>query len=137
MGNREIPCDIDNFAEALESLIGDIPPAVNERVGEAVAHSTREGAKMLREQYASGGRHPWSDEYRKGFTSHVDGKGAVTTGEIGNKNKPGLVHLLEKGHATLTGRRTNAYPHMAPAFEEMKEKFVKEVEDAVGRALEG
>ena len=71
-----------------------------------------------------------------GFASHVE-RGVETVGEVGNKNKPGLVHLLEKGHLTLTGRKTTAYPHMAPAFDAMSEEFVEEYKKAIGAALEG
>lgn len=129
-------CDADAFAASLESLIGDIPDAVAEAAGKAVGQSVRKGAKQLRGKYTDGiGRHPWSAEYRGGFSSHVDKGGRVTTGEIGNKAKPGLVHLLEKGHATLTGRRTGKFGHMDPAFQEIQEDFVERVGKAVGEAL--
>ena len=134
---RELSVDIDAFAAGLEQLVGDIPGACAEKGGDAVAKSVRKTAKELRAGiYGSSGKHEWSEEYMSGFSSHVD-RGMETVGEVGNKNKPGLVHLLEKGHATLTGRRTNAYPHMAPAFNAMSEEFIEEYKKAIGEALEG
>ena len=134
---KNLTVDIDAFAIGLEQLVGDIPLVCAEKGGDAVAKATRKTAKELRSgAFGSGGRHDWSKEYMSGFTSHVD-RGYETVGEVGNKNKPGLVHLLEKGHATLTGRRTKAYPHMAPAFEVMSAEFVEEYKKAIGRALEG
>lgn len=134
---RELTRNIDAFAAGLEELIGDIPAACAEKGGEAVEKSVRKTAKELRSgTYGSSGKHEWSKEYMSGFSSHVE-HGMETVGEVGNKNKPGLVHLLEKGHLTLTGRRTTAYPHMAPAFDAMANEFVEEYKKAIGAALEG
>lgn len=131
---KNVTVDWLNFTAGVEQVVGDIPVACQEEVGKAVAKSTRKGVKAVKSHAGKGGKHPWSGEYVGGFSSKVT-RGAVTTGEIGNRAKPGLVHLLEKGHATLTGRRTNAYPHMAPAFDEISEEFYEEVADAVGRAI--
>ena len=130
-------CTMDNFAASITSLIGNVFDECDSRVSKAVEQSARKGAKELRETYALIGEHEWSDEYREGFRAYIDKTGGETIGEVGNKNKPGLVHLLEKGHATLTGRRTRSYPHMEPAFEEMSEDFVKRVDKSIGEALEG
>lgn len=135
MGAKSITRDADKFAKGIEELIGPIAEACQAQANDAVAKSTRRGAKQLRGVYTQGiGRKPWSEKYRKGFTSRVN-KGVVTEGVVGNKAKPGLVHLLEKGHATLTGRRTKAYPHMEPAFEDMKDDFVKRMQKGIGKAL--
>ena len=131
---KNVTVDWLNFAVGIEEVVGDIPAACSEQVSKAVERSTRRGVKAVKAHASGGGKHAWSGEYVNGFSSKVT-KGVVSSGEIGNKAKPGLVHLLEKGHATLTGRRTAAYPHMAPAFDEIKEEFYKEVADAVGRAL--
>lgn len=134
---RSTYCEPDSFAAAFEDLIGDIHPSCVDKGGEAVAQSTRETAKKLRGgEFGSGGKTEWSDRYMSGFQSHVE-KGIETVGEVGNKNKPGLVHLLEKGHLTLTGRKTRAYPHMAPAFDAMSEEFVERYKHAIAAALEG
>lgn len=136
MASRNIYCDADAFAASMELLIGDIPAACGEACTKAVRQSVSYGAKNLRNGvYGSGGVHKWSAEYMGGFASKVDKTGMVSSGEVGNKAKPGLVHLLEKGHVTLAGRRTRAFPHMAPAFDDMSEDFVKRAEKYISEAL--
>lgn len=120
----------------LESILGDVALATDENVGKAVEQSTRRGVKVVKEKAKATGVHEWSDRYVGGFSSHIDRVSFMTTGEIGNRKEPGLVHLLEKGHATLTGRRTRAFPHLEPAFDEIEEDLVKRVYKAVGDALE-
>lgn len=134
---KNVTCDFINLSRGVEELIGDIPKGLSIQVSKAVEKSAKYGAKQLRNKYATGGKHDWSDEYRRGFTCKIDRSGSISEGVVGNKAKPGLVHLLEKGHLTLTGRRTQAYPHMDPAFDDMQEKFIEEAEKAIDRALEG
>ena len=131
---KHLTCTPDAFAATLQELVADIPGAVIDQTGDVVAKCARKGAKRAKAHAAKGGRHAWSGEYVNGFSSHVK-RGPETTGEVGNKTKPGLVHLLEKGHATLTGRKTGAFPHMAPAFDDIKEEFARQVSEAVGRAI--
>lgn len=133
MKNREV--DVDEFASALSDIIGEVRTDCVDASNKAVTQSIRKGAKTVRANAEKGGLHEWSEKYVKGFRSHVNKSGVLSEGEIGNKGKPGLVHLLEKGHATLTGRRTKAYPHMAPAFEEIKDDYVKRMEKLIGEAL--
>lgn len=136
MSRRDITCDIDAFASGIEALIGDVPEACGNALEKTVRNTARETASKLRGEFTSGiGRHPWSGEYRGGFASHVDRSGVATIGEIGNKNKPGLVHLLEKGHVTPAGRRTGAFRHMEPAFVDMQESFVEDAKRNIIGAL--
>ena len=126
MAIRETTCDIEMFAKSLEELLGTVPDECANGCERAVRKAVVDGAKELRGEKTAGiGRHPWSDEYRHGFKSHVERAGLATEGEVGNASKPGLVHLLEKGHATLHGRRTGTFRHMAPTFEEMKDEVVE------------
>ena len=134
MGSRNLICDLDGFASCVEELISDIPESCREASNKAVAQSIRRGVKTVKSKASSGGVHEWSAKYVDGFSSHVE-QGVVAVGEIGNKNKPGLVHLLEKGHATLTGRRTRAFPHMAPAFDEIRDDYIRTMDRLVGEAL--
>lgn len=136
MSQHDITRDLDSFAVGITELLGDVPEACGNGLEKAVVKSARDTASKLRGELTGGiGIHEWSGEYRGGFTSHVDRSGLSTTGEIGNKNKPGLVHLLEKGHATPAGRRTRAFPHMDPAFVGMQEEFVESAKRYVIEAL--
>ena len=128
-------CDIDAFAATLSDLLLDTGDDVTDAANKALAQSARRGAKFAKDHASKGGVHDWSGAYVSGFSSHVNKTGLVAEAEVGNKSKPGLVHLLEKGHNTLTGRRTRAFPHMAPAFEEMQEDFVQRMDQYVGEAL--
>ena len=135
MAGHSATCGLEAFAATVEQLLGDIPPAVRRNMGKCVTKSARYGARVLREKYAKKGLHEWSDRYSGGFRSHVSNKADLAEGEVGNRNEPGLVHLLEKGHLTPAGRRTNAYPHMVPAFKDMAEKFVEDAQKAFGEAI--
>ena len=128
-------CAVDDFAAEMASIMNEVKKDCAEASNRAVAQSVRKGAKTVKEKAKATGKHPWSPEYVGGFSSHVDRRGDLYSGEIGNKAKPGLVHLLEKGHATLTGRRTQAYPHMAPAFEEIKDDYIERMDKYIGGAL--
>lgn len=133
---HDITCDLDRFGAALESLLADIPEACGDALEKSVRHSVRKTASQLRGELTAGiGIHDWSDEYRSGFSSRVEGDKVSTVGTVGNKNKPGLVHLLEKGHATLTGRRTRAFPHMEPAFQEMETDFIEDAQKRIAEAV--
>lgn len=127
--------DVEMFASAIEDMFEEIDNSVMQAAEKAVDQSARKTAKCLRNSKLSG-RKPWSAEYIGGFASHST-KGAQPVGEVGNKAKPGLVHLLEKGHATLTGRRTQAYPHMKPALAEMEIDFEQRMASLIGAALKG
>ena len=136
MPSREMSCDLESFAVTLEALLGDIPDACGEGARKAVTQSIRKTASQLRSgAFGSSGRHAWSGEYMGGFASAVLKGGLTPEGEVGNRTKPGLVHLLEKGHATLNGRRTAAFPHMAPAFADMQAKFVELAAKYIGEAI--
>lgn len=131
----DIDADIDEFAISVERLVASSLEGAKENTRKVVAREARKGAKLVKGYASQGGVHEWSPEYVGGFHSHVETRGGLTTGEIGNSDKPGLVHLLEKGHATLNGRKTRAFPHMGPAFEDISADFPDEVAQAVGEGL--
>lgn len=131
-------CDWLNLSAGLDQLLGDIAPEVGAEMERAVPRVARKGAKAVREEAAS----HWSGEvgsrYSAGFSSRTTKNGPETSAEIGNRDVPGLVHLLEKGHNTLTGRRVAGTPHLAPVFERVVvPELEREVAAGVDRALEG
>ena len=99
----------DQFAAALAEILGDIAEGADEAVFKLVHDSVREGRDEWRRN-ASG--YGW--KYGRHVTYRtLRGKGGVE-GHIFSR-KPGLPHLLEKGHAKIGGGSTRAFPHVKPA----------------------
>lgn len=134
---KHISCDSDHFAIGMEELLSDIEPAVAENLSEELPRLGRKGAKELRQEAGERWTGKTGRAYSKGFSSKKVQSGMVTTVEIGNSAMPGLVHLLEKGHETLTSRRVEGIPHVAPVFDRLEPQVVDAVSKAVGEALEG
>lgn len=67
-------------------------------------------------------------QYRKG-----GGKGRGCRFIIYNGSKPGLTHLLEKGHAVRGGGRAPAHPHIAP----VEQKVCEQLPDDIKTKLSG
>lgn len=54
--------------------------------------------------------------YKDGWASKVESENAVSIGiRVYNRKKPGLTHLLEKGHAKRGGGRVEGKPHISEA----------------------
>lgn len=121
-------CTAEDFGRIMSTLISDYENDVNSAQKRTVQKVTRWGAKELR----NGASVPVkTGEYKAGFTSTVDIKRTGAFGTVYNKAKPGLVHLLEKGHAKVGGGRVKAYPHVAPVAEQMFAKLENELESEV------
>lgn len=134
----EVACDWLNFATGIEQLVGDIAPDVEHEMQKAIPKVARKGAKAVREEASARWNGTTGARYSAGFSSRQLKGGDGVAAEIGNKAVPGLVHLLEKGHATLTSRRVAGVPHLAPVFESVVvPELEREVAAGVDRALEG
>lgn len=121
----------DKFAVSLENILSGVDTNISECIVKPVSSAVRYGAKIAR----------WAapmdtGEYASGFASKTDRTGKKhCIGTIYNKKKPGLVHLLEKGHATIGGGRTKAYPHLIYAADEAFALLDKELDKAIERGL--
>lgn len=72
--------------------------------------------------------------YKDGWSSKVEREDAVSINiKVYNKKKPGLTHLLEKGHAKRGGGRVNGIPHIAPAEKQAAEEFEKRLKARLSR----
>lgn len=133
---KNITCDSEHFAIGMEELFADIEPNIAKELSTSIPKVARKGAKRLREEAKGRWKGVTGQRYAAGFSSKTIKTGTVTTAEIGNKNMPGLVHLLEKGHETLTSRRVAGIPHVAPVYQEIEPEVIEAVTKAVGDALE-
>lgn len=106
----------DEFAMALAEILGDIASSADEAVFQLVHDGVSEGrdewrrnAKEYKARYHKGN---W--KYGRYVTFRTLRQKHGTEGHIYSR-KPGLPHLLEKGHAKIGGGSTSAYPHVKPA----------------------
>lgn len=126
--------EADRFAATMEKLLGEIPDELDPRLGDAVKTASREGRKLVRKNARSVGPHKGlkiTGKYISGWSYKVKKTPEGWSAEIGNKNKPGLAHLLEKGHAKVGGGRVPGYEHIAPAANDTFRVLQEKVNEAV------
>lgn len=108
---RHMWVEDDEFAAAMADIFGDIVDASDEAVFQCVHDALSEG----RDEWRRGAKgYGW--KYGRYVTYRSLRKKHGVEGHIYSR-KPGLPHLLEKGHAKIGGGRTRAYPHVKPAAE--------------------
>lgn len=127
---REISVEADRFGYGLDKLLEDIAPGIEDALEPAV----RKGCQVSR-KVAKANAPKKTGRYAKSLSYKVKGHGMKVSGEVGSKTLPGLVHLLEKGHAKVGGGRTRAFPHMAPGYDEGAPAFEKKLLEGVDRVL--
>ena len=106
-----------------------VAEAVAEHVGateEQLLEDVRAAAKQARAQLKStsprgeGARH-----YADGWSMRTQRKRGHVEAVVFNKTKPGLAHLLEKGHANRDGGRTPGKEHVRPAYEAAERELLR------------
>lgn len=129
---------IDDFVDLVTGAVGEVIDAdkaeLKRRVHKAGITARKDlktsspGAGGKASSYLPGGKRV-TGGYAKSWRikNKDDGEGSYRTTVY--SSKPGLTHLLEKGHAkfvfgTYIGGRTRAFPHIAPAFEKGKEELL-------------
>lgn len=113
---RHMWVEDDEFAAAMAEIFGDIVAASDEAVFQCVHDALVEGRDEWRAGAAANKAkyHRGNWKYGKAVTYRTLRLKHGTEGHIYSK-KPGLPHLLEKGHAKIGGGRTRAFPHVKPA----------------------
>ena len=123
---------LQNLANELDDILEEYGRNIKMAIDEQTEQSgieLRDRAKEIARTKIT--RHRKKNEYIRTIKINdvvsLNGNSAVLSG--GNRNK-GLVHLLEKGHVISgTGKRTRAFPHFGPAFEEISPKYIKALEE--------
>ncbi|NLA83037.1 MAG: hypothetical protein GX854_00615, partial [Clostridiales bacterium] len=91
-----------------------------------------ETAKNIKEEIQKSSA--WKDrtgEYRKGWTIKKENRKGEIVRIIYNKDKPGLIHLLEFGHVKRGGGRVAGRPHVQPAYEKYVPQMEQNIEDII------
>lgn len=104
--DSEIKLALQEAAEEIETDVGTIIKTTAKKGSMALgseSYSLFKNSKKLKNgRYGSG----WTYAY---FPNRI-----MPSAKIFNSKYPGLVHLLEKGHANRGGGRTEGRPHVAP-----------------------
>lgn len=107
----------EEYVEEIEEVLKKEAKATGKKIAETLKQTSPKGEGGIKGHYADG----WTSK----ITSENMGTVQVT---VYNRSKPGLIHLLEKGHANRGGGRTLGKLHVAPAAEKAEEEFVKRLE---------
>lgn len=118
--------------EELGLEIANIISEYTEEVAKGIDKEIGDTAKKVKDEIQKSGA--WKDrtgKYRKGFAIKKEDRKGETVRIIYNKNKPGLVHLLELGHAKRGGGRVAARPHMQPAYDKHVPQMERNIENII------
>jgi hypothetical protein len=114
-----VDVSIDGFGDALMEIVEDTVTHDDEQLRKDVSAAARATTDELR----NGALTPaMTGEYAAGWAYETEEDIGHVKATVHNRRKPGLTHLLEKGHekfvnGTDTGERVPAYPHIEPAYE--------------------
>lgn len=115
---------VAGLADEIENILKDYGEEIDKCLSDAVKEVTKAGAKAIKQEAQS--KFGGTGEYAKGWTTKITDKRSGSEGVIYNK-KPGLPHLLEKGHAKRGGGRIAGRPHIKP----VEDKIIKDFEGMV------
>lgn len=101
-------------------------------VEEAIAQEIERTAKEIKQEIVASSPVA-TGEYKAGWRIKKDRQPGVVSRIIYNAAKPGLVHLLEHGHAKRGGGRVAARPHVGPAAEPRLEQMTHRIEEILRR----
>lgn len=124
----------------IDSLGKEIAKMMEEYASEVAADIKAEARAVAKETVkelkktspdGSGSR---KGHYKDGWASKVETENAVSIGiRIYNKKKPGLTHLLEKGHAKRGGGRVEGIPHIGPVEKQAVKDYEKRLKGRLSR----
>ena len=118
---------VDRLSDEIMDALEEYKEMTDEVVQTAVDTVSKETKKLVQ-----AGSPVQTGGYQKGWavkkTSAKAGQVSIT---VYNRKKPGLTHLLEKGHAKRGGGRVAGQQHIAPA----EQYVVSELENKIKRGL--
>lgn len=121
MGRKFIKAE--EMGVEISNLISDYTKEVGEAIKKEIDSTAKE---ILKEIKATAPKK--TGKYIKGFKIKKENIGGSAARVIYNKDKPGLVHLLELGHGKRGGGRVSARPHLRPAYDKYAPAMEREIE---------
>lgn len=124
-------CTSDKFGEIVLKQFTRYSAQVQSKLSEETLRVGKDCAKKLRKispkrHGKNGGR------YAKGWRVKKDAESPYTVSVVvHNETDYQLTHLLENGHATVDGGRTQAIPHIRVAEKEAVAEYLKRAEEII------
>lgn len=120
-----------DLQKAVATVLQEYEESMTETVQRVTNDLAKQGLSKVKAASPVSGKSPKRSEYKSGWQKKVItnrfGAGAI----IYNGKYPGLVHLLENGHALRNGGRSTAFPHVAPVEEWMNSELQKRIKEAI------
>ena len=124
---------IDGLTDAILENIKEFNNLTEAEFEETARIVAKEGSKKLRATSPKGSgsrKGHYADGWSVTYERKGNGKFAFI---VHNRKKPGLTHLLERGHQLWQGGRARAIPHIKPVEEWCNEEFERRVKERLGR----
>ena len=123
----------DDLSKAVSRVLDEYEESVIETVQRVTEELAKEGLKKVKENSPRSANSPLRGSYRSGWTKKVITNRMGASAIIYNGKYPGLVHLLEKGHALRNGGRSRAQAHVAPVQDWMNDELQERIKEAISR----
>lgn len=130
MSKKNRVCRAGDFYLALTDILNEVEKDVDESIKEPVVKNLKKGKNELRATSPVK-----TGEYAAGWAYSLNPKKKGVFGEIGNKDKPGLVHLLENGHAKVGGGFVPAQPHVRPVADRLERSLIEDINHSLKEHL--
>ena len=123
----------EDLSKAVARVLKEYSESVTDSVQRVTNELAKEGVRRIKSESPASPNSMYSGSYRSGWTKKVITNRMGASAIIYNGKYPGLVHLLEKGHALRQGGRTRAQPHVGPVQDWLNEELPRRFEEAISK----
>ena len=125
---------IDALGSELAKLMVEYASDVTEEMKAEAKEVAKEAARELKTSSPEGTGKGRKGHYKDGWASKTEAENATSIGiRVYNRKKPGLTHLLEKGHAKRGGGRVEGIPHISTAEEHAIKSYEQRLKARLSR----
>lgn len=119
---------VNTLAIDIQKILDEYEGDARNLAKETVKKVAKKGVEALK---SASGVFGGTGKYKSGWTSKIEETRLSVKATLYNAKEPGLVHLLEYGHAKRGGGRVAGRPHVKPVEEELAKVFEEELENAL------